>query len=161
MTKRLLALKCVVVSVLLTVATPAFAQALIFGTDVDQIADIARRYGSATVGTDKDGDPKISGRIEGGLGYSILFYGCENGQNCTSIQFHAGFELSNGPSVQKLNDWNRDKRYFKAYLGKDKSPHVEMDVTLKHGVPADTVAESVRLWTTYLKDFSKYIGYSK
>ncbi len=63
---------------------------IITAPDPAAILDIAKGYGSAKLDKDDGGDPMVSGRLEG-MKYLIYFYGCENHENCKSIQFSSGY----------------------------------------------------------------------
>lgn len=138
---------------------PATAQSgqLIRATDVDEILNLARGFGSASLTTDDEGDPKIDGRIDG-LAYSIYFLGCEDHKNCMSVQFHSGFELKDKPSAAKIVQWNYDKRWARAFLNKGGAA-IQMDVNLRYGVARETLDDSIRTWGRMMKQYSEYVGY--
>ena len=56
-------------------AAPAWAADLVDATKPQELYEIARGWGSATLETDQEGDPVIRGRIEG-VAYTIDFYNC-------------------------------------------------------------------------------------
>ncbi|TIW01072.1 MAG: hypothetical protein E5V77_08960, partial [Mesorhizobium sp.] len=70
------------------VASAARAEdaAILQTPDPATVLDIAKGFGSARMGKDDNGDPMISGRVEG-VKYLIYFYGCEDHENCKSLQF--------------------------------------------------------------------------
>ncbi len=49
----------------------------------------------ATLESDSSGDPKIASRVSD-TKFSVYFYGCEDKEDCTSIQFSAGYDLNEG-----------------------------------------------------------------
>ncbi|MDG4876521.1 hypothetical protein P9273_15605 [Mesorhizobium sp. WSM4935] len=71
------------------------------------ILDIAKGFGSAKMDRDDNGDPMISGRIEG-VKYVIYFYGCENHENCKSLQFSTGY--TDPLTAEQANAWNAKYR---------------------------------------------------
>ncbi len=152
-----------VASVLLAAlaSAPVAAQSsqMVRGTDVEEILNLAKGFGSATLTTDEEGDPKIEGRADG-LGYAIFFLGCEEHKNCQSVQFHSGFALKDKPSVTKIAQWNYDKRWARGFLNKTGAA-VQMDVNLRYGVARDTLDDSMRTWGRLMKQFADYVGYSK
>ena len=66
-------------------AAPALAD--VDGTDPAAMVAVIQSEGyPATLSTDSTGDPKIVSKMEG-IDYTIFFYGCTNGQSCSSIKF--------------------------------------------------------------------------
>lgn len=70
----------------LSLALPAQAQTTIDGGQVDEILNLARGYGSATLETQSNGDPKIEGKIEG-VSYQVFFMNCTDNKNCEDLNF--------------------------------------------------------------------------
>lgn len=133
------------------------AQEVIDGSNVDEILNIARGYGSATLETQSNGDPKITGRIEG-VGYQVYFMNCTDNKNCEDINFYAGF-LDNKQTMDAINAWNRDKRFGKAYLDADLDAVIEWDVNLEYGVSRNNLDAAFSLWKLLLDQYTTYIGY--
>ena len=93
-------------------ASPVFAEQLVDATKPERLYEIARGFGSAELDKDSQGDPRISGRLDG-TKYGIYFYGCVKGADCDDIQFSASWS---GPKIwmEKINEWKRAKRLGKA-----------------------------------------------
>lgn len=141
--------------------SPAVAQSctnIVDGGDPARIFNLARGHGSAEIGTDSRGDPKIDGRMHG-VKYQIYFYGCKNGEQCTSVQFRAGFTQDNKQTVQHMNDWNVQKRFGKAAIDKDGDATIEMNVNLRGGVCSANFDETVGWWSTVLREFLDWIKF--
>jgi len=139
-------------------STTLAAQAqTIDGSQVDEILNLARGYGAATIETQSNGDPKISGRIEG-VAYQVFFMNCTENANCEDLNFYAGF-LDNKQSLEAINAWNRDKRFGKAYLDSDLDAVIEFDVNLEHGVTQKNLDAAFYLWSLVLDQYTTYIGY--
>jgi len=135
------------------VAWEAQAQSLITAANPQTILDIARRYGSAELTTDSDNDPRIRGRIDG-TSYSVFFYGCSNGRNCKTIDFSTAWS-SNRVSLRDVNEWNRTKRFAKAYLDSDDDPTLEMSVNLDAGVSRGNLDDTFDWWKVMLTQFKE------
>ncbi len=138
-------------------ALSAQAQTVIDGAQVDEILNLARGYGSASMETQSNGDPKITGKVEG-VTYQVFFMNCTNNTNCEDLNFYAGF-LDNKQTLDVINAWNRDKRFGKAYLDSDLDAVIEFDVNLEHGVTRDNLDAAFSLWTLILDQYTTYIGY--
>jgi hypothetical protein len=141
---------------------PAAAQTsctnIVDGSDPSKIFQIARGHGSAEIGTDNRGDPKVDGRMHG-VKYQIYFYGCKNGENCTTVQFRAGFTQNQKQTVEQMNAWNVSKRFGKAAIDKDGDATIEFNVNLRGGVCNANFDETVGWWSTILREFLTHINF--
>jgi hypothetical protein len=126
------------------------------GATVQEIARVLQDKGyKAEIGKDRDGDPTIRSASDGG-NFQLLFYGCKAGR-CSSIQFHAAYDLADGMSLQKINDWNRRKRFGRAFLDEVNDPFVQMDVDLEHGSTTESVANNLDTWVQVFREFRAFI----
>lgn len=138
-------------------AASAQAQTVVDGASVDEILNIARGYGAATLETQSNGDPKIAGKIEG-VTYHVYFMNCTDNQNCEDLNFYSGFaDLK--PELELINAWNRDKRFGKAYLDSDLDAVIEFDLNLEYGVTRENLDAAFGLWSLILDQYTTYIGY--
>jgi len=135
----------------------AFAQTLITGADTDEILNVAKGYGAATLTTQSNGDPQITGKIDG-IAYQVYFSNCTDNANCEDLNFYAGF-LDLKPTLEVINDWNFNKRFSRAYLDQDKDACVEMDVDLVAGVTPEYLDGQFNVWNLILTQFSEHVGY--
>jgi hypothetical protein len=133
----------------------ASASDLLDATDPEEIVNIARGYGAATLGTDNVGDPQITGRI-GGNAYTIFFYGCTEGRDCTNLQFSSGW-ISDDVNLAMINRWNREHRFSRAYLDDEDDPIIEMDVNLEFGVSRRNFDDTFGVWSAILSSFASYV----
>lgn len=151
------ALTVIVASLLAVLPLPALAQEVVDGGDVEVILEIAKAHGEATLESQEGGDPRISGRING-LGYQLFFMNCTGGKDCEDLNFYAGFaELK--PTVDAINDWNRNKRFGNAYLDSDLDAVIEYDVNLEFGVTRENLDAAFGLWELLLQQYAEHIGY--
>jgi hypothetical protein len=75
---------------------------------------------------------------------TIYLY-CEN-DVCGSMTYDLSFTASSDFTLTWANQWNRDKRYAKAYIDTDGSLVVEYELSYKGGVTHDTIGESAKLF---------------
>jgi len=144
------------VAVVLAAGTAqASAAQMISAKNVDGILNIARGYGSAVLQKDGDGDPFIVGRMDG-TKYSISFYGCRHGRDCDDIQFASGWEGAN-VTLERINRWNRTRRFAKAYLDRSGDPVLEMSVNLDNGVSTANLDDTFAWWQRILKEFNEKV----
>jgi hypothetical protein len=143
----------------LALALTASAQAqTITGADTDEILNAARGYGSATLGEQSNGDPQITGKING-ITYQVYFRNCTNGADCEDLNFYLGF-LDIKPTLEVINDWNFNKRFSRAYLDQDHDACVEMDLDMVKGVNAEYLDAQFGLWNMVVEQFSEHVGYN-
>lgn len=96
-----------------------------------EIAEVMKREGYAVAIRDESFvEWKIDGRRT-----SVFI--SDDGQ---SIQFHVAFD-DTGATLEKVNDWNRSKRYSRSYLDDDGDPHLELDLDYSGGITEKRVIE--------------------
>lgn len=142
------------------IARPALAQSIrenITAGDPEAIAAVIREKGfDVTMAEDDDGDPMLKAE---GRGYSfvVFFYGCTGNRDCTTLGFYSYF--ADGTSdVTKLNAWNRDNRFGRAYVDKDGDPVVEMDLDLDDGgMPPLLFEDNIEFWMLVMAQYAKYV----
>ncbi|MBU2980414.1 YbjN domain-containing protein [Lentibacter algarum] len=138
----------------LAFSTPAFAE--ITGSSPQYIAKLIGDAGyRAQMETSNDGAPRIRSAAEG-VNFSIWFYGCKSSRGCNSIQFSAGFEMKDGMTLAKVNEWNRKKRFGKVYVNDDNNPFIQMDVNLDYGVTDKNFMDTFDYWQVVLDSFNDF-----
>jgi putative sensory transduction regulator len=142
----------------LAISVTAYAQDLT-ASNVDDILNAARGYGSATLTTQSNGDPQITGKTEG-ITYQIYFRNCTDNKNCEDLNFYLGF-LDLKPTLEVINDWNLNKRFSRAYLDQDQDACVEMDLDMVKGVNAEYLDSQIGLWTLVVGQFADHVGFKK
>ncbi len=145
-------------SMLLALAPAAIAAPLpdggVTAKDVARVME-AKDF-QAEIATDKDGDPLIRSSSKD-MKFGVFFYGCHSKPRCDSIQFSAGFSVKN-VTPAKIAQWNRTKRFGRAYLDDDFEPWVEMDMDLEHGGTTEALANNLDRWVGVIGEFNKYIN---
>ena len=138
---------------------PAQAQ-MVRGQDPQTLVRALQKEGfSAKLGVDKVGDPMITSGVSGTT-FQIFFYNCTDHKACATVSFHAGYDLKTNIGLDKINEWNRGKRFGRAYLDKENDPILEMDVDLDDGGLSQALfTDNVEFWASVLAEFEKHIGY--
>ncbi|MET3897338.1 hypothetical protein ABIB57_001275 [Devosia sp. UYZn731] len=142
----------------LALTVSAQAQSLT-AANTDEILNAARGYGSATLTAQSNGDPQITGKVDG-ITYQIYFRNCTDNKNCEDLNFYLGF-LDLKPKFEVINDWNMNKRFSRAYLDQDKDAVVEMDLDMVKGVSAEYLDSQIGLWTLVVGQFADHVGFKK
>jgi len=140
-------------------ALPAEAQ-MVRGQDPSTVVRALQKEGmAAKLGTDKVGDPMITSGV-GGTTFQIFFYNCTKNKDCATVQFHAGYDLKASVGLEKINEWNRSKRFGRAFLDAENDPILEMDVDLDDGgLSQELFIDNLQFWSSILGEFEKHIGY--
>jgi len=142
------------------IGSSTMAMAEITAKDANTVLKAMQDFGLvATMGEDGQGDPKISSRVSD-TKFSVYFYGCKDNTNCNSIMIKAGYDLNDGISALKINEWNRNKRFSKAYIDDDGDPFLEMDVNLAYeGVGSKNFEDDLDWWRLLVEDFEEFIDW--
>lgn len=94
----------------------------------------------------------------GPINFDVYFYDCA-ASRCRAIQFSAGFDLTEGATAARINEWNRDNRYLKAYLDDSNDPTVQYDVNVAPGGTYESLDDDLGLFAGMVGDFARFIGF--
>lgn len=61
-----------------------------------------------------------------------------------------------GGSLDKVNQWNKEKRFSRAYLDGDGDANVEWDIDLEGGVTIEAVREGIRTFQSVVQIFKDF-----
>ncbi|HEY5722479.1 MAG TPA: YbjN domain-containing protein [Allosphingosinicella sp.] len=147
------------VAALLAFAMPAHAQ-MVRAQDPQSVVAALQASGyAAKLGTDGVGDPMITSGVSGTT-FQIFFYNCTDHRACATVQFHRAYDLSTPVTLEQINEWNRTKRFGRAFLDKESDPVLGMDVDLDDGGLSRLLfIDNVEFWATILGEFERHIGY--
>lgn len=110
----------------------------------------AQGFKAALGRSDSTGNPKITSAAAG-YDFTIFFYGCEKGANCTSLGFSITFSDDGTNSEALANEWNKDKRFSAmSFDESDKTLMMTYDVTTVGGLNQVNFADVVDWWQTML-----------
>ncbi|HEX8125539.1 MAG TPA: YbjN domain-containing protein [Allosphingosinicella sp.] len=142
-------------------AIPAHAQ-MVRAQDPGTLVSALQKAGyAAKLGTDKVGDPMITSGVSGTT-FQIFFYNCTDHKKCATVQFHSGYDLKTSVGLEKINDWNSNQRFGRAYLDKEDDPILQMDLDLDDGgVSSALFIDNLEFWGSVMVAFEKHIGYRK
>ena len=121
--------------------------------DPATVLNIAKGFGSARMGKDDNGDPMIYGRVEG-VKYVIYFYGCEDHENCKSLQFSTGY--TDPLTADQANAWNAKYRWVKAYSGD--GSNFQMDISFAGGITRANLEEQFSNWDSMVGNIKDFVN---
>ncbi len=136
---------------------PVLAEAMMM-PELDAWMNFLQAEGYKTIDKSSPETLLIESAAEGAR-FHVQFFGCDGVKNCQSVQFWSAFDLSKGTDLDRINAWNRDKRYGKAYLDDEMDPFLEMDVNMSGGLPMATAKENLAMWTAVLDEFQDHIDW--
>jgi hypothetical protein len=141
-------------------STASFAKDLpVGGLTVEEVAKWLQDAGyKAEIQTAKDGTKNVKTAADGTDIY-VDMYDCSK-PKCTSIQFSAGFNTTGAWNGTKMNDFNRDNRWVKAYVDKKDDPWIQMDVDLYPGGTKEGLDDHFIVFHQLLVSFKKYINWT-
>lgn len=127
------------------------------GVTAQEVAQALQAKGlQAQIETDSQGDPMISSALDG-TPFRVLFYTCNAGR-CAAISFATAFPRAGNVGLQKINDWSRNNRFGRAYLGGENYPYVEYDVDLERGGTTEAIGNAIDVWAWVIPNFKKHVN---
>ena len=153
-------LACAAAAALLCAWSPATAEPLTRGgITMEKIAEIMRARGMpALVSVDDAGDPKVVSKVNG-VNFDVICYpNAANKDLCGSIQFSAAFDLADGTTHDKINVWNKSRRYGQAWLDDEMDPYIDMNLELERGASTELIDEYLSLWIEMTQKWKDYFG---
>ena len=143
-----------------SLAVAAGPAAAINATDPIAVLNAMQAYGyAATLSTDTRGDPMISSKISK-TEFRVQFFGCQGNADCQSLLFRAGYDLPDPISALVVNEWNRSKRFGKAYIDDEGDPFIEMDVNLAFdGMGEQNFQDTLDWWRVVVEGFEEFIDW--
>lgn len=141
----------------LSISSAAAAET-VTATDPQSIVAALQAGGyKAILSKDSSGDPRIESAASGAK-FIVTFYGCTKNVACKTITFYAGW--SGGKStLEQINEWNKARRFSRAYKDKDGDPVIELDVDLDDGGMSQALfIDNVQFWESAIGGFKKHLG---
>jgi hypothetical protein len=138
-------------------AKAAPPQPVYTGIDPPAMAELLREMGdTVTVGKGSSGDTRLEGDHDG-VRYEVLFYECDQGQQCKLVQLRATYAIE-GARSSTVNPFNREQLFGRAYVNADRHPVFEDLVRLTGGVTWDHLRKRRDVFYTGLKRFEKHLA---
>lgn len=148
--------------ILLTcLALPAVAEdaePIVATTTPGSVAIALRVEGYRAKITQDDDIPVIESGV-GGTRFTVRFYGCDDGANCQAMMFVASFDTDNGVTLARVNDWNREEVFGRAYLDENCDPYFEHIAVADPEVDHAVFVETLDHWDFYVHEFRRFIGF--
>lgn len=85
-------------------------------------------------------------------GYRVVLF-----NKTDDIQLYAVFTDGARASLKTINEWNRGRRFSRAYLDTDGDPVLEADLDFEGGVTEESVARFIALYVQSLQNFDEHL----
>lgn len=111
--------------------------------------------------TDDATRPYIESATAGATFY-IYLQNCKEVAECQDVMFRSSYDREEDSPVKidKINEFNRDNRWARAYLDKDQAPVIEYDVLFTDQLVDEKMfREALEIWDSVLTDFHKTIDW--
>jgi hypothetical protein len=132
---------------------------LVDATMLDEIMASFQRNGfSVELTEDSQGDPRIRS-TDRNQPFSLYFYGCTENEDCGYVQFSAGWDLENGITLAKVEEWNANRLWGTAYRDDEKDPWLTLTVNLKYGITVENLDDTIDWWKITMPRFAEHIGF--
>jgi hypothetical protein len=106
---------------------------------------------AAKVVTREDGKRHIESWSSGTL-FNIFTPGCQSGR-CASLELVFAFSSKGKFDVSRLNEWNSDVPWGKAYFDTVNDPCLDMDIALSPGGTFESLNDQFGTWNNVLSTF--------
>lgn len=145
--------------VLAVAASPASSQTVVASEPQTVVAAVEAAGMRTNVDRTQGQAPHIESWHDGRK-FLILFYNCDEAQeNCRTLQFYFGFNDAKDTTLERINDWNRTKRFTRAYRDDEGDPVLEMDLdTDPDGVSQAWFHEQLATWRTQMNAYREHIA---
>lgn len=114
---------------------------------------------ASKVDTDSYGDPMVQFRTSDRQ-FTIFFYNCTDGADCTNVQFYIGYETDGDVGMDVVNEMNRTNRFTRAAIDEEDDVIMTMDVlTGNFGLSQDDFGQLLDLFVEASADFEERVGW--
>lgn len=83
--------------------------------------------------------------------YNVILFNREK-----DIQLYAGFEAGR-VTLTRINEWNKTKRFSRAYLDKNNNPVIEADLDFEGGATGESILRFIAIFAQSVEIFAQEI----
>lgn len=141
-------------------ATPAFAQQALTKLTVEEVGAAVEAAGhSYQASTAEDGTPviQIDAPSSKAQQIEVAFFECDAKGGCEDIMIWSWYSVP-GLTVDKINSWNQNGRWTRAYIDGDKDPRLEMDINATGGIGTEALDILVNTFFRQDAEFATALG---
>ncbi|MDB5471832.1 MAG: YbjN protein [Caulobacter sp.] len=140
-------------------ATPAMAQPIpAKGLKLDQMVTWLKDHGyRAEIVTEK-GERHIRSGVEG-VNFDVYMMDCKGGEVCESMQLLAGFNMKDGITLERANEWNKTKRWAMVSLDNENDPFLSTDISVAPGGSYEALEDALAVWANSVSAMKAFIDW--
>ena len=144
----------------LALALPAAAKPInSAGLTRGEVAAFLKSKGYPVTATkDDNGLSILKATTTAKVNFDVYFFDCDDAGRCPSIQFAAGWSMTTKVPLDKVNVWNREHRYMRAYVQDGGALYGEVDMIIAPGGSMEQLETNRVLWNTLLSKFKSHFG---
>lgn len=107
---------------------------------------------------DEWNDPKILIKM-GDRKVALWTHECKK-QRCEDLRLTTYWKIGGkGPNLKKINEWNSQNRWTKAFMDKDNDAVLESDLDVRDGVSDFTLLNFIEIFSNHVQKFEKFMNY--
>lgn len=119
---------------------------LVMSTSDNDLVELLKELGYSSVSIKDTG--KITFKMEG---MNVVLFNLKG-----TLQLYVG--VSGAPTdLEKINKWNMNKRFSRAYLDKDRDPVLESDLMVSDGTTREALSSFIQLYAQSLVSFRREV----
>lgn len=139
-------------------ATPALAQSIPeAGLTGPDLAKWLETQGLDTTVIDKNGQTKVRTTMEGMPVYFTMM-DCNGKPTCQSVLISVGYDMKDGITYQRANEWNSGHRWAMMSLDDEMDPYLTMDVSLSPKGSYEALSDAIATWQNMMGQVRKFLG---
>jgi hypothetical protein len=133
-------------------------QEVVLSVNPEEMQKILQDIGyRAEILKNDEGKRRIRTRI-GSWNVTLNFYSCDDSEtSCKSVGLRTFFTNDTKKTAAFANDWNRTKRFSKAYIDNDNDVNIEFDMLFRNGVTKENIRAYLDVYEDQLKEFVEAI----
>ncbi len=90
-------------------------------------------------------------------GMMILLLSRSDASGITSLQLYTYNSLPGPPDYELINEWNRTKRFSRAYLDRDGDAVLEADLDVSMGIPLSAINRFIDMFTVSAMTYKAFV----
>jgi Putative bacterial sensory transduction regulator len=107
-------------------------------------------------------EPSVDGKFYLRIGLRdfkvlLFLFGCKEGR-CTDLQVFSGFQTQRPLSLARINEWNRNHRFTKAYLNERGDSALEADLSFTGNLGLENFKDFLNTFKISLSAFAEFLN---
>lgn len=90
-------------------------------------------------------------------GMMMLLLSRSDASGISSLQLYTYSNLPGPPDYELINDWNRSKRFSRAYIDRDGDAVLESDLDVSMGIPLGAISRFIDMFTVSAMTYKTFV----